>query len=224
MSTTTGIYKTPLSLSVFGDDVTKIKSLDVRLKLEAMIRNYLRKKKGSYLVELNRLLDELDNVELTPKERAAKQRRLDALVAGIDEPMLKAVKKLFDRACGGSGGAAAAVAGAAVGAAAVAAAGTSTAAATGAGAVAAAGAGAVAAAALLAQRWRNTQDATSDLQPVQGSVEVKATWTGILSAVMAAQRIQRNLRRKRPLASPAGGAGATVESLPRAWEKLRIDG
>ena len=97
MSTTTGIYKTPLSLSVFGDDVTKIKSLDVRLKLEAMIRNYLRKKKGSYLVELNRLLDELDNVELTPKERAAKQRRLDALVAGIDEPMLKAVKKLFDR-------------------------------------------------------------------------------------------------------------------------------
>ena len=76
----------------------------------------------------------MDNVELTPKERAAKQRRLDALVAGIDEPMLKAVKKLFDRACGGSGGAAAAaVAGAAVGAAAVAAAGTSTAAALGGG-------------------------------------------------------------------------------------------
>ena len=73
MSTTAGIYKTPLSLSVFGDDVTKIKSLDVRVKLEAMIRKYLRKKKGSYLVELNRLLDELDNVEMTPEERAAKQ-------------------------------------------------------------------------------------------------------------------------------------------------------
>ena len=36
----------------------------------------------------------MDKASLTPDNRAAKQRRLDALVAGIDEPMLKAVKKV----------------------------------------------------------------------------------------------------------------------------------
>ena len=66
-------------------------------------------------MELNRLLDELDNVELTP-ERGRETAPLGCARGWHRRTDAESREKLFDRACGGSGGAAAAaVAGAAVG-------------------------------------------------------------------------------------------------------------